>query len=238
MQNFQHPCFANLTHLHLYDEMEDRSTYVGFENLRSLTHLALACCGPEELAIVMPKLPAIEYVALCHYKTDESVPSVNRRVPVEVCGVRVVWIDGLTINDWERGATGGADFWDLVEREVGRRRAKMVRVIDTVNNVIDNCRPLEIPFILFLLITSSVMHMLSPTIHSYSAAFFLKCVSIQYASLQLCTQSRPSLLSPVTVCYTVVYDSLDGKLTSGSDSPRKTNHYCTLHDLAVRRYSE
>ena len=116
MQNFQHPFFANLTHLHLYDEMEDWSTYVGFENLRSLSHLAFACCGPEALATVMPKLPAIEYVALGHYGTDEGVLSVYRRVPVEVYGIKVVWIDGLGINDWEGGATGRADFWDLVER--------------------------------------------------------------------------------------------------------------------------
>ena len=128
MQNFEHPFFANLTHLHLYDEMEDWSTYVGFENLRSLTHLAFACCGPEELATVMPKLPAVEYVALGHYRTDEGVPSVSRRVPVGVYGIKVVLMDGLTINDWEGGATGRADFWDLVEREVARRRAEMVRV--------------------------------------------------------------------------------------------------------------
>ncbi|KAH9985247.1 hypothetical protein BJV77DRAFT_1033317 [Russula vinacea] len=125
MQNFQHPFFAKLTHLHLYDEEEDWPAYVGFENLLSLTHLAFACCGPEELATVMPKLPAIEYVAICYHKMDECVPAVSRRVPVEVYGIKVVWIDGLSINDWEGGATGRADFWDLVEREVDRRRAEM-----------------------------------------------------------------------------------------------------------------
>ena len=154
MQNFQHPFFANLTHLHLYDEMEDWSTYTGFENLRSLSHLAFACCGPEALATVMPKLPAIEYVALGHYGTDEGVLSVYRRVPVEVYGIKVVWIDGLGINDWEGGATGRADFWDLVEQEVGRRRAEMVRVHTTFMCdklvLIDNCRPLENPFFFFI----------------------------------------------------------------------------------------
>ena len=128
MQNFQHACFANLTHLHLFDE--HWSDYAGFENLRSLTHLALACCGPEELAIVIPKLPVLEYVALCSYKDDDFyVPMVNKRVPVEVhamYGIRVVWVDGVNRADWERGTTGGADFWDLVEREVTQRRAEMV----------------------------------------------------------------------------------------------------------------
>jgi hypothetical protein len=132
-QNFHHTCFANLTHLHLYDEMEDWTTYVGFENLRSLTHLAFACCGPEELAIVMPKLPVLQYVALCSYKAadwlaqwgDACVPTVSRRVPVEVYGIKVVWIEGLSMRDWERGVAGRGDFWDVVEQEVATRRAGM-----------------------------------------------------------------------------------------------------------------
>lgn len=125
-QNFQHACFANLTHLHLYDEAEEWSNYVGFENLRSLTHLAIACCGPEQLAIVTPKLPALEYVALCHYQKGEFyIPRIVNRVSIEVYGIRVVWVNGLTIDDWERGTAGRRDFWDLVEREVARRRANM-----------------------------------------------------------------------------------------------------------------
>ena len=126
-QNFQHTCFANLTHLHLYDEAEQWVKYVGFENLRSLTHLAFGCCGPEELAIVTPKLPALEYVALCHYTSrDFYIPRVVNTLPIEVYGIRVVRVDGLTRDDWERGTAGRGDFWDLVEREVARRRAKQV----------------------------------------------------------------------------------------------------------------
>ena len=126
-QNFQRACFANFTHLHLYGEAEEWSNYVGFENLRSLSHLALACCGPEELAIVTPKLPALEYVALCHYKSGEFyIPRIDNGVPLEKYGIRVVRVDGLTAADWERGTAGREDFWDLVEREVARRRADMV----------------------------------------------------------------------------------------------------------------
>ena len=165
MQNFQHPFFAKLTHLHLYDEEEDWPAYVGFENLLSLTHLAFACCGPEELATVMPKLPAIEYVAICYHKMDECVPAVSRRVPVEVYGIKVVWIDGLSINDWEGGATGRADFWDLVEREVDRRRAEMVRVRTTFvcnklsSTIAGHLRP---PYLPSPLITMSVINTSSP----------------------------------------------------------------------------
>ena len=126
--NFQHACFANLTHLHLYDEAEKWSNYAGFENLSSLTHLALAYCGgPEELAIVTSKLPVLEFVAICHYKSGEYYnPIIDNGIPIEVYGIKVVRVDGLTQDDWERGTAGREDFWDLVEREVARRRASMV----------------------------------------------------------------------------------------------------------------
>ena len=71
----------------------------------------------------MPKLPALQYVALCHYKTrsDFSFVSVNNEISQDIYGIRVVWIDGLTEEDWKRGATGRKDFWDVVEQEVSRR---------------------------------------------------------------------------------------------------------------------
>ncbi|KIL66965.1 hypothetical protein M378DRAFT_159896 [Amanita muscaria Koide BX008] len=91
--NFYPPCFANLTHLHLWDEDDDWSTYAGWETLTSLTHLAFACSGPpEQVMQVMQTLPTVRYVAL-------DIPQY----------------------DWERGARGKGDFWNLVEREVERR---------------------------------------------------------------------------------------------------------------------
>jgi hypothetical protein len=129
--NFEYACFANITHLHLYDEYEDWSIYTGFEHLHSLTHLALACCSPASLAIVMSKLPVLEYVTLCYYSNDYGHPAVNRTIPMEVYGINVVWVKGLTVADWECGATGGTDFWDIVEREVARRPAKVVRESNT-----------------------------------------------------------------------------------------------------------
>lgn len=71
--HFYHPCFANLTHLHLYDEAEDWSTYPGWETLSNLTHLAFACSGPPETIMqLMQTLPAVRYVALGSYRWDES----------------------------------------------------------------------------------------------------------------------------------------------------------------------
>ena len=121
--NFRYPCFANLTHLHLYDDDDEWPTYTGFEHLRSLTHLALACCGPQQLAAIMPRLPALKYVALCHYESTEyGRLTVNRKIPVEVYGNKVVWLQGLKKADWENGAAGQGDFWDMVEEEVAMRR--------------------------------------------------------------------------------------------------------------------
>ena len=69
------------------------------KNFRSLTHLALACCGgPEELAIVTPKLPVLKYVAICHYKSGEYYnPIIDNGVPIEVYGIIL-----LTFHEIER----------------------------------------------------------------------------------------------------------------------------------------
>ena len=123
--NFEYACFANITHLHLHG-CDDWSRLKGFELLHSLTHLAVEWCRPEQLALAMLKLPAVKYVAICKYETHEyGHPMANRRVPIEMHGINVVLVDGVTIVDWERGANGGADFWDVVEKEVALRRAKV-----------------------------------------------------------------------------------------------------------------
>lgn len=144
-QGFEHACFANISHLHLYDKAEDWSMYTGFEHLCSLTHFALACCEAEQLAIVTPKLPALEYVALCSYSNLNRYarPMVNRRASAEMYDINVVWVQGLTTADWECGATGGTDFWDLVEKEVARRRAKVIRKSDTNRTVLTNSTNVE-----------------------------------------------------------------------------------------------
>ena len=125
MEIFNCPCFTNLTHLHLYDEAEEWSGYKGFELLRSLTHFAVACSSPEALAIVMPKLPALQYVVICHYGSNEHGRTRihDNRVTRDVYGIRVVWLTGLTKRDWESGARGKGDFWEIVEQEVNSRRS-------------------------------------------------------------------------------------------------------------------
>jgi hypothetical protein len=129
--SFGYACFSNITHLHLYDDDEDWPDYKGFEHLYSLTHLALACCQSAQLAIVMPKLPALEYVALCSYSDGYGHPRVDRKFPTEMWAINVVRVSGLAIADWECGATGGTDFWDIVEEEVARRQAQVISESNT-----------------------------------------------------------------------------------------------------------
>ena len=125
--NFYHSCFSNLTHLHLTDDDEDWPTYEGWETLVSLTHLAFACSGPpEETLPLIQTLSSVQYVALGHYcggeryKFAEAI--VNNRAHIRAAwGTRVVMLSDIPQYDWERGARGEDDFWDLVEREVERR---------------------------------------------------------------------------------------------------------------------
>lgn len=123
--NFYHACFANLTHLHLWDEYWD--FYAGWENLTNLTHLALACSGtPSQVWQLMQKLPTVRYVALGHYSSGEQYKYTDVKVNNEphirrAWGALVVFLGEIPEYDWERGARGEGDFWNVVEREVERR---------------------------------------------------------------------------------------------------------------------
>jgi hypothetical protein len=124
--NFNHSCFSNLTHLHLSDDNDDWPAYAGWGNLTSLTHLAFSCAVPDETLPLLQTLPTIQYVALGNYcdgeryKYAETV--VNNSPHIRAAwGVRVVFLSEIPEHDWERGARGGGDFWDVVEQEVKRR---------------------------------------------------------------------------------------------------------------------
>jgi hypothetical protein len=126
--NFHHPCFVNLTHLHLYDDHDDDdyAAYPFWETLSSLTHLAFACASPEIIMPLMQRLPAVQYVALGSHRGYEgnkfAVATVNNRPHIRAAWrVRVVFLGEIPEYDWERGARGEGDFWDIVEEEVERR---------------------------------------------------------------------------------------------------------------------
>jgi hypothetical protein len=71
-------------------------------------------------------LPTVRYVALGHYCCGERYKyadaAVNNSPHIRAAwGVRVVVLSEIPEYDWERGARGEGDFWDLVEQEVERR---------------------------------------------------------------------------------------------------------------------
>jgi hypothetical protein len=124
--NFNHSCFSNLTHLHLSDNNEAWPAYVGWGNLTSLTHLAFYCAVADETLPLVQTLPAIQYVALGYYCSGERYKYAETEVhdnPLirAAWGVRVVFLSEIPEHDWERGARGEGDFWDVVEQEVKRR---------------------------------------------------------------------------------------------------------------------
>ncbi|KAF8813435.1 hypothetical protein BYT27DRAFT_7220387 [Phlegmacium glaucopus] len=117
MPDFYHPCFANLTHLHLWDE--DWSTYAGWETLTNLTHLAFACSGPpKETLQFIQMLPTVQYVALGSYNSSERYKYTDATVN-NMPHIRAAW--GVWVVFLSRIPEGEGDFWDLVEQEVERR---------------------------------------------------------------------------------------------------------------------
>lgn len=120
---FDHACFVNLTHLHLYDDDEDWPNYRGWENLRSLTHLALACSGPPAtVAFLWRKLPSLSYMAFGSHKDEKGWTSIKNDPHILAAWPkRVVFLRHLPNSDWDSGARGGRDMWAIVEREVARR---------------------------------------------------------------------------------------------------------------------
>jgi hypothetical protein len=66
------------------------------------------------------------YVALGSYRGGKEYKdadaAVNNSPYIRAAwGVRVVLLSRIPVYDWERGAKGELDFWDLVEDEVERR---------------------------------------------------------------------------------------------------------------------
>lgn len=129
---FYHPCFAKLTHLHLWDDCKDWRTYTGWEALSSLTHLAFASSiFPQQTPPLILRLPVVRYLAIGRYLSDERYKYADSVVDNKphtraTWGVRVVVFESISTYDWERGARGEGDFWDVVEREVERRLKESV----------------------------------------------------------------------------------------------------------------
>ncbi len=131
-QRFNYACFRNLTHLHFADSYGEWIHYTGWEHLRCLTHLAFVLCySPERLQTIMEALPAIRYVAHGAYQWHGERYGcadvvVNKDPHMrEQYGARVVFLEKIPLCNWEQGARGEGDFWDVVEEEVEKRLRDM-----------------------------------------------------------------------------------------------------------------
>ena len=117
-----HPCFRNLTHLHLLDDYQNWPRFTGWETLTHLTHIAFASCETDSLQVVIGLLPAIRFVALCNAYTGDRYGYVDIVIhDSPELDLRVVVLSNFPSLDWEYGARGKGDFWNAVEDEVERR---------------------------------------------------------------------------------------------------------------------
>ncbi|KJA28682.1 hypothetical protein HYPSUDRAFT_82281 [Hypholoma sublateritium FD-334 SS-4] len=125
-----HACFRNITHLHLRDMDAVWPYYTGWETLTHLTHVAFESFSSDKVVPVIQILPVVQYVALAaHYAEPQSQHNGSDIVVdnstlslTEAWEVRVVLLgSSIPLSDWERGARGKSDFWDVVENEVERR---------------------------------------------------------------------------------------------------------------------
>lgn len=92
---------------------ESSFTYVGWENLTSLTYLSFTCLGPEEIVQLMKRWPTVQFVTValshCHsgdryrYLGAAVNDSPHRR---ELWGVRAISLSAMSEYEWERGARG------------------------------------------------------------------------------------------------------------------------------------
>ena len=74
-------------------------------------------------------MPVVRYVSIGHYDDRYPDAAVDNRPHIrEEWGVRVVFLSGIPQNDWERGARGQGNFWELVEQEAKTRLTE--RLVD------------------------------------------------------------------------------------------------------------
>jgi hypothetical protein len=125
--DFQHPLFAHLTHLEVFDK-DPALTTVGIPRIPCLTHLAFHVLWDVNLYLaVLAQCPRLEVLAFIVHERfwGEEYGVVDPRFGDDVRTVVVAVQD--FINDWEFGADGGADYWVRAERFIAQRRSGAVK---------------------------------------------------------------------------------------------------------------
>ncbi|KAJ7740368.1 hypothetical protein B0H16DRAFT_57224 [Mycena metata] len=116
--DFTHPIFRSLTHLHMFDAVEDgvMELLPFIPTLPALTHLTLDFSIPRDDALeVLARSPRLELLLVLWLNEELHAPHVY--------DVRfVTWVYGRYWEIWEGGARGLPDFWALGADFVARKR--------------------------------------------------------------------------------------------------------------------
>ncbi|KAF8657828.1 hypothetical protein AX16_002144 [Volvariella volvacea WC 439] len=121
--DFKHRMFAHITHLEILDSDEDWPDSLVLESLAhmpSLTHLAFDGERSQELCQrIFRRCNRLQVLVVLGIRSDMA-RSLVLGDPRVVLGASDVWIE-----DWERGALGGKDFWKRSESELIARFANL-----------------------------------------------------------------------------------------------------------------
>ncbi|KAJ7776168.1 hypothetical protein B0H16DRAFT_1879572 [Mycena metata] len=125
-QALTRPAFCHVTHLDMYQEENEHSSWVDWSSLASLpalTHLCLSeTMASDILHEVLAECPRLVVVVTAWWTDDkeevtsfaETLTSTDPRV--------VLMIVPNCSEDWKIGAEGGDDFWARAETFVARKR--------------------------------------------------------------------------------------------------------------------
>ncbi|KAJ7607108.1 hypothetical protein DFH06DRAFT_1250241 [Mycena polygramma] len=126
--DLNHSLLRTVTHLDLYHPQSMQSTWEswsGLASLPALTHLALSpLIASEILPQVVRECPRLLMVVVMVYSWAENTASEFAQ-RLAIADPRVVAM-AMAIGydeDWERGASGGEDFWVRAERFLAQKKA-------------------------------------------------------------------------------------------------------------------
>jgi hypothetical protein len=121
--DFDHPLFANITHLCIFPLMRDDTTqWEGVCRIPRLTHLSFhAIKGADVLQGILQSCPNLKVFVNFYFST--STVGTQRFADVDLAeDLRYVRVRrGFYANDWKLGAYTGRDYWARAEEWVAKR---------------------------------------------------------------------------------------------------------------------
>ncbi|KAJ7463542.1 hypothetical protein FB451DRAFT_1562046 [Mycena latifolia] len=128
--DFEHPVFAAVTHLDVFDELEFDGEYdesmdwlKGLATLPALTHLALnSPVHPDVLQHILAAAPQLQVFLVAFTQLEADTAEAFAQEVTFADPRLVVATHAEYFADWERGARGGEDIWVRVEGFLERKR--------------------------------------------------------------------------------------------------------------------